>query len=85
MCQDGGLIWECDESDCGRAVCSKCIEIPAEEMSKLEAPNVKFKCVRCHWPWEGDSRKNEPYLVSALLFLSVLALKVFDIFTGVYN
>jgi hypothetical protein len=54
-------------------------------MSKLEAPNVKFKCVRCHWPWEGDSRKNEPYLVSALLFLSVLALKVFDIFTGVYN
>ena len=49
MCEDGGHIWVCDEPGCERGICSKCIEVPEEELSQLGAPNVKFKCVLCHW------------------------------------
>jgi hypothetical protein len=49
LCQDGGNIWLCDEEDCGRGVCSNCIEIPVAELPKLKNPNVKFTCVPCHW------------------------------------
>ena len=82
MCLDGGEIWECDMPNCGCAVCSNCVEIPAEKHSKLNAPNVKFTCVQCHWCWD-ESRA--PYLVSAFLFLFILARNIFEFFIGVYN
>jgi hypothetical protein len=64
MCQDGGTIWECDESDCQRAVCSRCVQIPAEESGKLQAQNIKFTCISCHWKW-GKGTDRQPYIVSA--------------------
>ena len=49
MCQDGRKIWECDEPNCGRAVCTNCVEIPRQELSKLNNAQVKFTCPACHW------------------------------------
>ena len=83
MCQDGGMIWECNEPDCGHAVCSVCVEVPDEEIGKLELPNVRFTCVRCHWKWKAN---NVPYLVHALSVSFHVCTKLhFDLFTGVYN
>ena len=76
MCQDGGMIWECDQPNCGRAVCSVCLEVPEEELEKLKGPNVKFTCVRCHWSW---GKSSIPYFVSAFLFL-FYATKIYLIF-----
>jgi hypothetical protein len=76
MCQDGGKIWECDERDCQRAVCSKCIEIPSEEIKKLKDQNVKFRCVSCHWKMSKDM-----YFVSFFFF----NIKIYLIFTGFHQ
>lgn len=63
MCQDGGMIWECDQPNCGRAVCSVCVEVPDGELHKLDRSGVKFTCVRCHWRWKSNTAV--PYVVSA--------------------
>ena len=72
------MIWECDEGNCERAVCSNCVKIPSEELSKLRNPNVKFTCPACHWSWKDNST---PYLVSAF---SVYCTKMF-LFIFIYK
>jgi hypothetical protein len=83
MCQDGGELWECDTPDCQRAVCSRCVEVPAEEHSKLQAPNVTFTCLACHWSWKKPNTTPTPYFVSA--FSVSFHFRTKCIFTGVYN
>jgi hypothetical protein len=74
MCQDRGDLWECDTPDCQHAVCGRCVEVPAEELSKLQAPNVTFNCVACHWTW---GKSSTPYFVSAFLFLFIFILNIY--------
>lgn len=74
LCQDGGDLWVCQEEDCERAICSECIEVPADEMDKVRQPNVKFTCVPCHWI--KCRNENLIYYVSASsVHLCVFVLK----------
>ncbi len=57
MCEDGGCIWKCDEPGCDRGICDKCIQVPSEELSKLDAPDIKFTCISCHWKMRSKSLK----------------------------
>ena len=66
MCKDGGNIFECNEPGCDHAICDKCIEVPLEELSKIQAPNVKFTCVSCHWKIRSNNLK---YFVSFVGFI----------------
>ena len=68
MCQDGGDIWECNKQGCGHAICSNCIKVSSNAVSKVKADNVKFKCVSCHWKI-SQTNKNIPYFISAYLFI----------------
>jgi hypothetical protein len=73
LCQDGGRLWVCQEDDCERAICSECIDIPDEELDKLEESSVRFTCVPCHWRTCRD--ESRVYYVSVFclyLFVSVL-------------
>lgn len=80
MCQDGGEIWLCDEQGCHRAVCSKCIEIPANELSKLSGPSVKFACPSCHWKLCRNT--SSPYFASAFFVSFHVYTNIFDFLQG---
>ncbi|KAI6018873.1 hypothetical protein EDC04DRAFT_2902068 [Pisolithus marmoratus] len=49
MCRDGGDVWICDEEECGRVVCYRCLVVPEDSMEKVRGSDVKFRCVTCHW------------------------------------
>ncbi|KAI6018406.1 hypothetical protein EDC04DRAFT_2902122 [Pisolithus marmoratus] len=34
MCRDGGDVWICDEEECGRVVCYRCLVVPEDSMEK---------------------------------------------------
>ena len=80
MCQDGGLIWECDTPGCERAVCDQCIRVPPDELYKLQLPDVMFKCVSCHWDWGKGSGNKEPYVVSVFYVSFHVRAKMYLIF-----
>ena len=63
MCRDGGSLWECDEVNCARVVCRKCVVVPEECIAAILEPGVKFKCTSCHWKQTVKSAPL-PYFVS---------------------
>ncbi|KAI5989974.1 hypothetical protein EDD15DRAFT_2198323 [Pisolithus albus] len=72
MCRDGGaLLWICDEKYCRRVVCNQCLVVPDAEKDKLEADNITFKCVTCHW--KQNQANPQPYFGFYSQGLPVLA------------
>ncbi|KAG1779365.1 hypothetical protein EV702DRAFT_1195328 [Suillus placidus] len=66
LCQDGvregeGCLYECDEHDCPRTICTQCISIPDGYAKYLQEPDVKFRCVHCHTVLSKKSNKVTPY------------------------
>ncbi|KAI6039498.1 hypothetical protein EDC04DRAFT_2603159 [Pisolithus marmoratus] len=47
MCRNGGDLWICDEEDCKRVVCYKCLIVPEESMKKVTEDGVTFKSLLC--------------------------------------
>ena len=82
LCQDGGKLWVCDEKDCECAICSACIEVPDEELSKLNDDDVEFTCVSCHWKKCRD--KSLVYYVSALFVSFLFSAQKYLNFTGLH-
>ena len=82
MCQDGGDIWKCDKPSCQCAVCTNCVKIPAEELDKLQDPNVKFTCLACHWSWR---RSGSTYFVGSIFAFFMFLLLFIYLFSGFYN
>ncbi|KAI6009274.1 hypothetical protein EDC04DRAFT_2610642 [Pisolithus marmoratus] len=60
MCRNGGDLWICDEEDCKRVVCYKCLIVPEESMKKVTEDDVTFKCVSCHWK-QTEKSAPQPY------------------------
>ncbi|KAI6024423.1 hypothetical protein EDC04DRAFT_2900067 [Pisolithus marmoratus] len=67
---DGGDMWVCDEKDCNRVVCHRCLIVSDESINKLKGDDINFMCVTCHWqktkndpkPYIGFHSKGEPAL-----------------------
>lgn len=80
MCGDGGSHFFCDS--CPRITCRRCISVPAEDEDNLIKPDIKFRCVRCHW--KGDD-SGTPYMVRIpvlYLFIRVPIFIWYRDFTG---
>ncbi|KAI5998657.1 hypothetical protein EDD15DRAFT_2194011 [Pisolithus albus] len=72
MCRDGGaLLWICDEKYCRRVVCNQCLVVADAEKDKLEADNITFNCVTCHW--KQNQANPQPYFGFYSQGLPVLA------------
>jgi len=77
MCQDGGMIWECDQPIV--ACCMLChLEVPKEELEKLKGP-MSITCVRC----TGVGVKVVSLFCDAFLFF-FNATKYINLFTGLH-
>ncbi|KAG1769684.1 hypothetical protein EV702DRAFT_1202713 [Suillus placidus] len=61
FCWDGGSLYEC--SICPRAVCAKCVAVPAEFEERIKDPDVHFICPGCHEMRGKGSRSDamKPY------------------------
>ncbi|KAI6046841.1 hypothetical protein EDC04DRAFT_3136161, partial [Pisolithus marmoratus] len=42
MCRDGGDMWVCDEKDCNRVVCHRCLIVSDESINKLKGDDINF-------------------------------------------
>ncbi|KAI5989842.1 hypothetical protein EDC04DRAFT_2912125 [Pisolithus marmoratus] len=60
MCRNGGDLWICDEKDCKRVVCHKCLIVPEKSLKDVTEDHVTFKCVTCHWK-ETEKSAPQPY------------------------
>ncbi|KAI6014201.1 hypothetical protein EDC04DRAFT_2609068 [Pisolithus marmoratus] len=60
MCRNGGDLWICDEKDCKRVVCHKCLIVPQKSLKDVTEDHVTFKCVTCHWK-ETQKSAPQPY------------------------
>ncbi|KAI6027074.1 hypothetical protein EDC04DRAFT_2605951 [Pisolithus marmoratus] len=60
MCRNGGDLWICDEKDCKRVVCHKCLIVPEKSLKDVTENHVTFKCVTCHWK-ETEKSAPQPY------------------------
>ncbi|KAI6042084.1 hypothetical protein EDC04DRAFT_2601225 [Pisolithus marmoratus] len=57
---NGRDLWICDEEDCKRVVCYKCLIVPEKSIKKVTEDGVTFKCVSCHWK-ETEKSAPQPY------------------------
>ncbi|KAI5987587.1 hypothetical protein EDC04DRAFT_2614784 [Pisolithus marmoratus] len=55
-----GHLWICDEKDCKRVVCHKCLIVPEKSLKDVTEDHVTFKCVTCHWK-ETEKSAPQPY------------------------
>jgi hypothetical protein len=46
FCWDGGTLYDC--FNCPRAVCRKCVIVPAEHQERIDDEDVRFICPGCH-------------------------------------
>ncbi|KAI6039285.1 hypothetical protein EDC04DRAFT_2895364 [Pisolithus marmoratus] len=60
ICKNGGDSWICDEKDCKRVVCCKCLIVPEKSLKEVTEDHVTFKCVNCHWK-ETEKSAPQPY------------------------
>ena len=81
LCEEGGDLFECNKPGCHRAVCTHCLDVPADAdtLSKLTSAGIQFCCVACHWAMCRHAPC--PYVVSAFFFLSFPANNVSKGFT----
>ncbi|KAG1728831.1 uncharacterized protein EDB91DRAFT_1160485 [Suillus paluster] len=61
LCQggvaEGVSIYECNEPDCPRVMCTRCISIPSNCVQEVTQPGVKFRCIHCHT--SSDKKSNQ--------------------------
>ncbi|KAG1900174.1 uncharacterized protein F5891DRAFT_1188872 [Suillus fuscotomentosus] len=65
LCQDGAdedhTIFECDEPDCPRVVCTRCISFPSKYSQELMQSDVTFRCLHCHTALDKKAHEVTPY------------------------
>ncbi|KAI6010348.1 hypothetical protein EDC04DRAFT_2610216 [Pisolithus marmoratus] len=68
MCRNEGDLWICDEQDCKRVVCHKCLIVPENSLKDVTEDHVTFKCVTCHWK-ETEKSAPQPYFLSPIYII----------------